>query len=68
MLGGGLQHGVQSGHGLARTEHMRLGTGDRHYVCLEPECGQTFRFVSDFSRHKRKTGHHDASKKAKAKK
>jgi hypothetical protein len=34
---------------------MRVDTGDRPYVCLEPGCGQTFRFVFDFSRHKRRT-------------
>ena len=38
----------------ARTEHIRVHTGDRPYTCAETSYGQTFRFVSDLSRYKRK--------------
>ncbi|KAL4194946.1 hypothetical protein AMTRI_Chr05g62070 [Amborella trichopoda] len=39
----------------ARTKHIRVHTGDRLYVCKDNGRGRTFRFVSDFSHHKRKT-------------
>jgi hypothetical protein len=40
---------------------MRVHTGERPYKCTLAGCGLTFRFVSDFSRHKRNTGHKPAS-------
>ncbi|CAI9267283.1 unnamed protein product [Lactuca saligna] len=47
----------------SRTEHIRIHTKARPYLCKQEGCGKRFRFVSDFSRHKRKTGHSVVKKK-----
>lgn len=44
----------------ARTEHIRVHTGERPYQCKVECCGLSFRFVSDISRHRRKTGHYES--------